>query len=66
MISLDEFKGNSGGQKYNSIVADPQNKEVLDILPNRYENDLIKYFFPSFDAMHQVDVPAPELTKSVS
>ena len=49
VISLDEFKGNSGGQKYHSIVADPQNKEVLDILPNRYENDLITYFsqFPN-------------------
>ena len=49
VISLDEFKGNSGGQKYNSIVADPQNKEVLDILPNRYKNDLITYFsqFPN-------------------
>ena len=49
VISLDEFKGNSGGQKYNSIVADPKEGTVLDILPNRYENDLIKYFslFPS-------------------
>ena len=49
VISLDEFKGNSGGQKYNSIVADPKNGTVLDVLPNRYENDLIKYFsqFPS-------------------
>ena len=49
VISLDEFKGNSGGQKYNSIVADPKDGTVLDILPNRYENDLIKYFsqFPS-------------------
>ena len=44
VISLDEFKGNSGGQKYNSIVADPQSHKVIDILPNRYENDLIKYF----------------------
>ena len=44
VVSLDEFKGNSGGQKYNSIVADPQNRKVIDILPNRYENDLIKYF----------------------
>ena len=44
IISLDEFKGNSGGQKYNSIIVDPQDKKVLDILPNRYENDLIKYF----------------------
>ena len=49
VISLDEFKGNSGGHKYNSIVVDPQSKKILDILPNRYENDLIKYFsqFPS-------------------
>ena len=49
VLSLDEFKGNSGGQKYNSIVVDPKNRKVLDILPNRYENDLIKYFsqFPS-------------------
>ena len=49
VLSLDEFKGNSGGQKYNSIVVDPKGRKVLDILPNRYENDLIKYFsqFPS-------------------
>ena len=44
VLSLDEFKGNSGGEKYNSIVADPQNHKVIDILPNRYENDLIRYF----------------------
>jgi transposase len=49
VISLDEFKGNSGGQKYNSIVVDPKERKVLDILPNRFEGDLIKYFsqFPS-------------------
>ena len=44
VLSLDEFKGNAGGQKYNSIVADPQKHKVIDILPNRYENDLIQYF----------------------
>ena len=44
VISLDEFKGNSGGQRYNSIVADPKNGTVLDNLPNRYEYDMIKYF----------------------
>jgi transposase len=49
VISIDEFKGNSGGQKYNTIVADPKGRKVLDILPNRFEGDLIKYFsqFPS-------------------
>ena len=44
VISLDEFKGNSGGQKYNSIIVDPKNKMVLDILPNRFESDLVNYF----------------------
>lgn len=44
VVSLDEFKGNSGGQRYNSIVADPQNHKIIDILPNRYESDLIRYF----------------------
>lgn len=44
VISLDEFKGNSGGQKYNSIIVDPKEKEVLDVLPNRFESDLVKYF----------------------
>ena len=44
VISLDEFKGNSGGQKYNSIVVDPNKRVVLDVLPNRFENDLVRYF----------------------
>ena len=44
IISLDEFKGNSGGQKYNSIIVDPKEKVILDILPNRFESDLVKYF----------------------
>ena len=49
VLSIDEFKGNSGGQKYNSLVVDPKKKQVLDVLPNRFENDLVKYFsqFPS-------------------
>lgn len=48
-LSIDEFKGNSGGQKYNSIVVDAEKHKVIDILPNRFENDLIHYFsqFPS-------------------
>ena len=44
VLSLDEFKGNSGGQKYNSIVADPKTHQVFDILPDRFENNLVKYF----------------------
>ena len=49
VLSIDEFKGNSGGHKYNSIIADPKNRKVIDILPNRYADDLMYYFshFPS-------------------
>ena len=44
VLSLDEFKGNSGGQKYNSLIVDPKEREVLDVLPNRFESDLVRYF----------------------
>ncbi len=44
VISLDKFKGNSGGQKYNSLIVDPKERKVLDVLPNRFESDLVKYF----------------------
>ena len=44
VLSIDEFKGNSGGQKFNSIIADAENRKAIDILPNRFENDLIRYF----------------------
>ena len=49
VLSIDEFKGNSGGQKYNSIIVDAEKHKVLDILPSHFENDLINYFsqFPS-------------------
>ena len=44
VLSIDEFKGNAGGEKYQCILTDASEKEVLDILPNRFEQDLIHYF----------------------
>ncbi len=43
-LSIDEFKGNTNGEKYQCILTDPVNKIVLDILPKRYESYLTKYF----------------------
>lgn len=43
-LSIDEFKGNTNGEKYQCIITDPVNKVVLDILPQRYEYYLINYF----------------------
>lgn len=43
-ISIDEFKGNTGYEKYQCILTDPQNKVILDILPKRYDSYLSEYF----------------------
>lgn len=43
-LSIDEFKGNTCGEKYQCILTDPVNKVVLDILPERYKPYLTGYF----------------------
>jgi transposase len=44
VLSIDEFKGNTGSEKYQCILTDPDNKVVLDILPMRYKHYLTNYF----------------------
>jgi transposase len=44
VLSIDEFKGNADGEKYQTILTDPKNRKIMDILPNRKESDLIRYF----------------------
>ena len=44
VLSIDEFKGNADGQKYQTILTNPKDRRILDILPNRFESDLIQYF----------------------
>lgn len=44
VISIDEFKGNSGGNKYQCILTNPSKHQVLDILPKRSVDSLAKYF----------------------
>ncbi len=44
VLSLDEFRGNAGGEKFQTIVTDVANRKILDILPNRKSSDLIQYF----------------------
>ena len=43
-LNIDEFKGDSGGEKYHTIIADSQNKRILDVLPTRKFDYLDKYF----------------------
>lgn len=44
VISIDEFKGNAGGHKFQCILTNPKKKQVLDILESRKGEDLYKYF----------------------
>ena len=44
VIGIDEFKGNSGGEKFNGILTDIAQKRVIDILKTRKSCDLYTYF----------------------
>lgn len=44
VLSIDEFKGNSSGEKYHCIITDPVSKKVVDILPTRKHHFLSSYF----------------------
>ena len=48
-ISFDEFKGNTGGQRFQCIVTDPLNHRVFDILPARTVGTIQDYLltFPN-------------------
>ena len=52
VLSIDEFKGNAGGQKYQTILTNPKERKVIDILPDRYESNLIWYFKQFKDRDH--------------
>ena len=43
VLSIDEFKGNSGGNKFHSILTSPNEHRVFDILPTRTQYRLEDY-----------------------
>ena len=55
-ISFDEFKGNTGGQRFQCIVTDPLNHSVFDILPARTVDTIQDYLltFPNRDEVKYV------------
>lgn len=48
-IAIDEFKGDAGKEKFQTIIVDVKNKRILDILPNR-RNETIQNYFRERDA----------------
>lgn len=43
IIAIDEYKGDTGGEKYQTIIADPVDRKPLDILPDRRKSTLKSY-----------------------
>lgn len=44
VLSIDEFKGNAGGEKYLLQISDAENKKLLNILPSRKKLYISQYF----------------------
>lgn len=44
VLCIDEFRGNAGNQKFQCILVDGQKRKIIDILPDRRYEHLIKYF----------------------
>ena len=55
VIGIDEFKGNAEGYQYQVNLTNPDTYEILDILPKRDTQALIRYFV-SFKHKDRVQV----------
>ena len=43
VLSFDEFKGNANGERFQCILTDPEEKRILDILPDRKVSTIQSY-----------------------
>lgn len=48
-LSIDEYRGNAGGQRFQCILTDPKKKKILDLLPARNSEKLKEYFMSCQD-----------------
>ena len=63
VLSIDEFKGNAGGERFQGILTDPKHQRILDILPNRKSEDLLAYF-SKFSTRNSVKVVVMDMNKA--
>ena len=49
VLSIDEFRGNACGEKFQAILTDAKKHKVLDILPFRSQTSLMQYFNTFFN-----------------
>lgn len=43
VLSIDEFRGNANGEKFQCILTAPEEKKIVDILPKRTQAELFSY-----------------------
>ncbi len=63
VLSMDEFKGNAGGEKYQSILTDPKHQRILDILPNR-KSESLQAYFSKFSTRNSVKIVVMDMNRA--
>lgn len=43
VLSIDEFRGNTDGEKFQCILTAPEEKRIVDILPKRTQTEIFSY-----------------------
>ena len=43
VLAIDEFKGDAGGEKFQTVIVDADNRKVIDVLPDRKKETIISY-----------------------
>ena len=62
VLSIDEFRGNTDGEKFQCILTAPTQKTILDILPNCRENHIYEYLKP-FENRNEVKYFVTDMRK---
>lgn len=63
VLSIDEFKGNTGDKKFQCILTDPVHKRITDILPGR-ESHLIVDYLKDFKDRSKVQFVVMDMNKA--
>ena len=61
VLAIDEFRGNAEGEKFQCILADPKNHEVVDILPNR-KHEMIRHYLLKYNNRKDVKFVVMDMT----
>ena len=61
VLAIDEFRGNAEGERFQCILADPKNRRVVEILPNR-RHEMIRHYLGRFPYKRDVRFVVMDMT----